>query len=66
LDAAIQHLSALSIDDPFVKELIEQLLGEKDVFAAELTPMHRKARHFASYSMAYSREGGKARKSGGK
>ena len=66
LDAAIQQLGALGIDDPIVKDLIEQLQGEKDVFASGLSAIDRKARHFASYAVAYSREGGRARKRGGK
>jgi hypothetical protein len=66
LDAAIQQLGALGIDDPIVNELIEQLQGEKHVFASDLSAIDRKARHFASYAVAYSREGGRARKRGGK
>ncbi len=66
LDAAIQQIKALGLDDLLVKELIDQLQGEKHVFARDLSAMDRKARHFASYSMAYSREGGRARKRGDK
>ena len=62
LDAAIQQISKLGADEAIVKELIEQLQGEKHVFAHDLSASDRKSRHFASYSLAFSREGGKARK----
>jgi len=65
LDAAIQQIGALGIDDPVVKELVEQLHSEKGVFASDLSAIDRKARHFASYALAYSREGGRARKRAG-
>ena len=65
LDVAIQQIGALGIDDPVVRELVEQLHSEKNVFASDLSAIDRKARHFASYALAYSREGGRARKRAG-
>ncbi len=64
LDAAIHQISKLGADEAVVKELIEQLQGEKQVFAHDLSAVDRKSRHFASYSLAFSREGGKARRRG--
>ena len=64
LDAAIHQISKLGADEAVVKELIEQLQGEKHVFAHDLSAIDRKSRHFASYSLAFSREGGKARRRG--
>ena len=61
LDAAIQQIRELGVHEAVVNELIEQLQGEKQVFAHDLSPIDRKARHFASYSLAFSRESGKAR-----
>ena len=62
LDAAIQQIRTLGADQAAVQEIIDQLQGETQVFAEDLSPIDRKARHFASYALAYSREGGKARR----
>ncbi|MCC7178208.1 MAG: VWA domain-containing protein [Acidobacteria bacterium] len=60
-DAAAQ-IDRLGGDDTAVQAIARLLVDEERVFARRMDPMERKARHFASYQVAYSREEGKARK----
>ena len=61
--AAIEDLKAMVADDARIAGLIDQLGREAAEFAEAMSPMAMKARHFASYSLAYSRaEGGTARR----
>ena len=64
LDAAANQIAQLGLDDDVAQAIVQQLLGEKHVFASHMDAMERKARHFASYSISNSREAGRARKRG--
>jgi hypothetical protein len=60
--AAVQ-IGQLGIDDEAVRAVAELLLKEEGVFARHMAAKDMKARHFASYATAYSREpGGQSRK----
>ena len=59
----IDDLRALAPGDADVMLLIDQLHHDEMEFGEMMSPMARKERHFAAYSMAYSRErGGTARR----
>lgn len=60
-DAAAQ-IDRLGGDDTAVQAVARLLLDEEMAFARRMAPMEMKARHFASYQAAYSREEGKARR----
>lgn len=49
-------------DDSAVQAVARLLLDEEVAFARHMDPVEMKARHFASYQAAYSREEGKARR----
>ena len=60
----VDDLRAMAPGDQGVLALIDQLHHDEMEFGEMMSPMARKERHFAAYSMAYSREtGGTARRS---
>ncbi|MEO8678618.1 MAG: VWA domain-containing protein [Vicinamibacterales bacterium] len=63
LREVVDDLRAMAPGDPRVLALIDQLHDDEPAFAEMMTPMARKARHFAAYSASHSRaEGGTARR----
>lgn len=62
LQDAAQQIDRLGGDDSAVQAIARLLVDEEVAFARHMAPMELKARRFASYQAAYSREEGKARK----
>jgi Ca-activated chloride channel family protein len=66
IDRIVQHLRGLAPGNKHIQALIEALRNEAAVVERPMEPMMLKARHFASYSAARSRDAmGKARRGRG-
>ena len=64
IQEALSDLRALAPGDPRVLRIIDELHREEIEMVEELSPMARKAKHFAAYQAIYSREaGGTAKRS---
>lgn len=64
IDDGIDRIRQIGLDDERIAAIVQRLLDEKGDFTVAMEPLARKARHFAAYEVAYSREGGRARKKG--